>query len=98
MIIKSKYDLIKRPVITEKSTNLGEFNQYVFDVSSRSDKNSVKKAIEEIFGVKVLRVNILNRQGKVKKFKGILGRRADVKKAIVTVDKDQIIDLAGGVR
>lgn len=98
MIAKNKYDLIKTPLITEKSTILGEFGKYVFEVSPRANKSSVKKAIEEIFGVKVVSVNISNQKGKVKKFRGFLGRRADTKKAVVTLEKDQTIDLAGGVK
>lgn len=98
MIVKNKYDLIRSPIITEKSTILSEFGKYVFEVSARADKPSVKKAIENIFGVKVKSVNILNQKGKVKKFRGFLGRRADSKKAVVTLEKDQTIDLAGGVK
>lgn len=98
MTAKNKYDLIKAPIITEKSTVLGEFGKYVFEVSPRASKPSVKKAIEEIFGVKVVSVNILNQKGKVKKFRGFLGRRSDTKKAFVTIEKDQTIDLTGGVK
>ena len=98
MIAKNKYDLIKSPIITEKSTILGEFGKYVFEVSPRANKSSVKKAIEEIFGVKVVSVNISNQKGKAKKFRGFLGRRADTKKAVVTLEKDQTIDLAGGIK
>ena len=98
MVAKNKYDLIKTPIITEKSTILGELGKYVFEVSPRASKSSVKKAIEEIFGTKVVSVNILNQKGKVKKFRGFLGRRADTKKAVVTLEKDQTIDLAGGIK
>jgi len=98
MITKSKYDLIRTPVITEKSTILGEQGKYVFDISPAADKSSVKKSIEEIFAVKVKSVNILNRKGKTKKFKGTIGRRSDAKKAIVTLEKDHSIDLAGGIK
>lgn len=95
---KIKYDLIKKPLITEKSTALGEQNKYVFEVIPAANKNSIKKAVEAIFEVKVKAVNMLNQKGKVKKFKGITGRRADVKKAIVTLEKDYTIDLAGGIK
>lgn len=95
---KIKYDLIKKPLITEKSTALGEQNKYVFEVIPAANKHSIKKAIEEIFEVKVKAVNMLNQKGKVKKFKGIMGRRSDVKKAIVTLEKDYTIDLAGGIK
>ncbi len=95
---KSKYDLIKSPIITEKSTILGEQVKYVFEVAPAADKPSVKKAIEEIFSVKVKSVNVLNQKGKTKRFRGYMGRRADVKKAVVTLEKDHTIDLAGGVK
>lgn len=95
---KSKYDLIKSPIITEKSTILGEQVKYVFEVAPAADKPSVKKAIEEIFSVKVKSVNVLNQKGKTKRFRGFMGRRSDVKKAVVTLEKDHTIDLAGGVK
>lgn len=95
---RSKYDLIKTPIITEKSTTLGEINKYVFKVSRYASKDSLKKAVESIFSVNVLKVNIINYKGKIKKFKGFLGRRSDTKKAIITLDKDQTIDLAGGIK
>jgi large subunit ribosomal protein L23 len=98
MTTKIKYDLIRKPIITEKSTILGEQGKYVFEVSPSGNKPSIKKAIEEIFGVKVKAVNILNQKGKVKRFKGIIGRRSDKKKAIVTLEKDHTIDLAGGIK
>ena len=98
MITKSKYDLIRTPIVTENSTILGEQRKYVFDISPFADKSSVKKSIEEIFDVKVKSVNILNRKGKTKKFKGTIGRRSDAKKAIVTLEKDYSIDLAGGIK
>jgi len=96
--IKSEYDLIKSPVVTEKSTILGEDGKYVFHVSPVANKILVKNAIEKIFGVKVKSVNILNQVGKEKRFKGTLGRRSDKKKAIVTLEKGHNIDLAGGVK
>lgn len=98
MSVVSKYDLIKRPIITEKSTFIGEQNKYVFEVAKGAEKIFIKKAIEDIFSVKVKSVNILNQNGKVKRFKGVMGRRSDVKKAVVTLEKDYSIDLAGGVK
>lgn len=97
-MLKVKYDLIKKPIITEKSTILGEQNKYVFEVLPSANKQSLKKTVEEIFNVKVKAVNVLNQKGKVKKFKGVTGRRSDVKKAIVTLEKDYTIDFAGGVK
>lgn len=92
------YDLIRNPVITEKSTFLGEQQKYVFEVSKFAHKLSVKKAVEAIFNVKVESVNILNKKGKVKRFKGVKGCRADSKKAIVTLMGDYSIDMSGGVK
>lgn len=94
----SSFDIVKVPVITEKTTILTESRKYVFEVSSEATKNGVAKAIEEIFSVKVDKVNIINTLGKSKRFKGITGKRSDVKKAIVTLAKDNIIDFTGGVR
>lgn len=96
--MKSKYDLIKKPLITEKSTILSEQGKYVFEVAPAATKPSVKAAIEKIFEVKVKSVNILNQQGKVKRFRGRVGQRSDAKKAMVTLEKDQTIDLAGGIK
>jgi len=91
------YDIIRTPVITEKSTMLGSENKYTFKVSTSATKPIIKKAVEELFKVKVTGVNIINSQGKVKRFKGKLGQRAASKKAIITLEEGQTIDLAGGV-
>ncbi len=91
----SKYDLIRNPIITEKSNFLGDLRKYVFEVARNSEKPSIKKAVEEIFAVKVKSVNVLNQKGKEKKFKGVLGRRSDIKKALVTLEKDYTIDFTG---
>ena len=96
MISASKYDLIRKPLITEKSTVLGELGKYVFEVEKTAEKGLIKKAIEEIFAVKVKSVNILNQKGKKKRFKGVKGRRSDVKKAMVTLEKEYTIDFTGG--
>jgi len=94
----SIYDVIRKPIITEKSTVLGEQSKYVFEVAKDAEKAVVQKAIEKIFTVKVKAVNILNNKGKQKRFKGVIGRRSNVKKAIVTLEKDYSIDLAGGIK
>ncbi len=91
----SKYDLIRKPIITEKSNFLGDLQKYVFEVARNAEKPSIKKAVEEIFAVKVKSVNVLNQKGKEKKFKGVLGRRSDIKKALVTLEKDYTIDFTG---
>lgn len=98
MSANSIYDLIRKPIITEKSTILGEQGKYVFEVAKDAQKSSVLKAIEKIFTVKVKKVNILNQNGKKKRFKGVIGRRSDMKKAMVTLEKDHSIDLAGGIK
>lgn len=92
------YDVIRNPIITEKTTMMSEYRKYTFKVVPDADKSLVKKAVEVIFGVKVQKVNMLNVKGKTKRFKGVMGKQSDMKKAIVTLEKDQVIDLAGGVK
>ena len=86
------YDIIKRPITTEKSTNLQQFNQYTFIVSKNSNTFEIKKAIEVIFKVKVSKVNTSILRGKGKTFKGQYGFRKDTKRAIVTLDEGNTID------
>ena len=90
------YDLIRKPIITEKTTLLSEQNKFTFKVLKAATKESVKVAIEHIFAVKVKKVNILNIDGKKKRFKGREGCRADFKKAIVTLEPNYTIDFTGG--
>jgi large subunit ribosomal protein L23 len=91
------YDLILGPVITEKSTQASEHNQVTFKVRQEATKPQVKAAIEGLFGVKVKAVNTLNQKGKVKRFRGRLGKRNDVKKAIVTLEEGHSIDITTGI-
>lgn len=91
------YDVIVAPVITEKSTRVSEFNQVVFKVRHDASKPEIKAAVEGIFGVTVKAVNTLVQKGKTKRFRGRLGRRPDVKKAIVTLAEGQSIDVTTGV-
>ena len=93
----SNYDIIRNPVVTEKSTIASEANQVVFDVAIDASKPEIKAAIEALFSVKVKTVNTNIRKGKVKRFRGIKGRRVDVKKAIVTLVDGQTIDIASGL-
>ena len=86
------YDIIKRPITTEKSTNLQQFNQYSFIVSKNSNTFEIKKAIEVIFKVKVSKVNTSILRGKGKTFKGQYGFRKDTKRAIVTLAEGNTID------
>ena len=84
--------IIKKPLMTEKSTNLNQFNQYTFQVSKDSNVFEIKSAIEKIFKVKVKKVNTSILRGKIKSFKGSLGHRKDTKKAIVTLVEGNTID------
>ena len=91
------YDVIVSPAITEKSTMASEQNQVVFNVAKKATKPEIKAAIEALFGVKVTAVNTLIRKGKVKRFRGTIGRQSDVKKAVVTLADGQSIDVATGL-
>ena len=91
------YDVIRSPVITEKSTLASENGQVLFNVASTATKADIKKAVEELFKVKVTAVNTLNRKGKTKVFRGVRGRQSDVKKAIVTLAEGQSIDVTTGL-
>jgi large subunit ribosomal protein L23 len=91
------YDVILAPVITEKATLLSEQNKVVFRVADDSTKDEIAAAVEELFKVKVTKVNTLNVKGKTKRFRGKVGRRSDVKKAIVTLAEGQSIDISTGL-
>ncbi len=92
------YNIIIRPLITERASILTETqNKVVFEVAVTANKNEIKQAVEGLFGVKVTKVNTLNMRGKVKRFRGRLGKRADYKKAIVTLAEGQSIDVSAGV-
>jgi large subunit ribosomal protein L23 len=93
----SNYDVIRNPVVTEKSTNASEHSQVVFDVAIDATKPEIKAAVEALFSVKVKAVNTLVRKGKIKRFAGRLGTRNDVKKAIVTLVDGQSIDISSGI-
>ena len=91
------YDVIIAPVITEKSTNLSELNKVVFQVAITATKPQIKTAVEKLFDVKVKAVNTSVLKGKTKVFRGIRGRRTDVKKAIVTLEEGHAIDVTTGL-
>ncbi len=91
------YDTILSPVITEKTTLLSEQNKVVFKVANDATKDEIAAAVEELFQVKVTKVNPVVTKGKTKRFRGILGRRSDVKKAIVTLAEGQSIDITTGL-
>ena len=91
------YDVIVSPAITEKSTYASERNQVVFNVARKASKPEIKAAIEALFNVKVTGVNTMIRKGKVKRFRGTVGRQSDVKKAVVTLADGHSIDVATGL-
>ncbi len=90
--LERAFNIIKKPITTEKSTNLQQFNQYSFVVSKDSNSAEIKNAIETIFKVKVNKVNTAILRGKGKTFKGQFGFRKDTKKAIVTLVEGNTID------
>ena len=91
------YDTIISPVVTEKSTNLSEQNKIVFKVSNKSNKINLKKNIEKIFKVNVIKVNIINKQSRKKITRGKKVKIQGYKKAIITLKKGQSIDLTTGI-
>ena len=91
------YDVILSPVITEKSTLASEENKVVFKVAQQATKPEIKAAVEALFRVKVKAVNTLVRKGKIKRFRGRLGRQSDHKKAIVTLVDGHAIDVTTGL-
>ena len=91
------YDIIRQPVITEKATMASEHGAVVFEVAMDATKPQIKEAVEGVFGVKVKAVNTTVTKGKVKRFRGILGRRKDVKKAYVTLEEGNTIDVTTGL-
>ena len=94
---ESLYDVIRSPVITEKSTAASEQDKVVFTVSKTATKQEIKAAVEALFKVKVKSVNTLVRKGKNKRFRGIPGRTSDIKRAIVTLQEGQSIDVTTGL-
>ena len=95
--LNKSYKIILKPIVTEKATKLSEFNKVVFEVASKSNKSEIRGAVEKLFSVKVKSVNIINLKGKVKRFKGVLGKRKDIKKAIITLEEGNTIDISAGV-
>ena len=91
------YDILLGPVVTEKTTAISEYNQYAFRVARGASKPEIGAAVEMLFSVKVARVNTINVKGKTKRFRGRIGRRSDVKKAIVTLAEGERIDAMAGI-
>lgn len=92
-----QYDVIRRPLITEKTTMASEDGAVVFEVAMSATKPAIKAAVETLFNVKVKSVNTTITKGKVKRFRGQIGRRADVKKAYVTLADGATIDVTTGL-
>ena len=90
--LERAFEIIKKPLTTEKSTNLQQYNQYSFVVSKDCNSSEIKFAIEKIFKVKVSKINTSILRGKSKTFKGTFGYRNDIKKAIVTLIEGNTID------
>ncbi len=98
MSVKAElYDVIRKPIITEKATLASENGAYVFEVSIDSNKPQIKEAVEALFEVKVKAVNTTITKGKAKRFRGQLGKRKDVKKAYVTLEEGNAIDVSTGL-
>ena len=93
---KNPRDILIKPVVSEKSYSLMDLGKYTFEVDPRSNKTEIKIAVESVFGVKVASVNTLNRQGKTRRTRYGLGKRKDVKRAIVTLVAGETIDVFGG--
>ena len=91
------FDKILSPVVTEKSTNLSEQNKIIFKVPHKANKNNLKKTIEKIFKVNVTKINIINKQRRIKLSRGRKKKKTGYKKAIITLKKGQSIDLTTGV-
>ena len=92
-----KYDTIVGPIITEKATLASENNQVVFEVALNATKPQIKEAVEGLFKVKVTAVNTMRVKGKTKRFRGHLGKRNDMKKAIITLADGESIDVTTGL-
>lgn len=93
----SPYDTLIAPLITEKATLLSEQNKVVFKAPLTATKDEIKAAVEKLFKVKVVSVNTIRQKGKTKVFKGVRGKRSDIKKAIVTLRDGDTIDVTTGL-
>jgi large subunit ribosomal protein L23 len=96
--MKVIYDVIKRPLFTEKGMDLKEReNKVLIEVNPDANKHEIKKAVEEIFKVKVQKVATINQRGKIKRFGRSVGKRPDIKKAVITLKKGEKLDFIEGV-
>ena len=95
--MKSNYDIIRCPIITEKATLASEVGGIVFEVSMGSNKAEIKSAIEDLFKVKVKAVNTSISKGKKKRFRGRMGKQRDIKRAYVMLEEGNTIDVTSGL-
>ncbi len=93
---KDPRDILIKPVVSEKSYGLMDQGKYTFEVDPRANKTEIKIAVEQIFGVKVESVNTINRKGKTRRTRFGMGKRKDIKRAIITVAGDGAIDIFSG--
>lgn len=93
---KDPRDILIKPIVSEKSYSLMDQGKYTFEVDPRANKTEIKIAVEQVFGVKVASVNTINRKGKTRRTRFGLGKRKDVKRAIITVAGDEAIDIFSG--
>ena len=97
-LTEKAYSVLKRPLITEKTTNVAENSKVVFEVEMKATKKDIMNAITAIYGVQVVSVNTLIKKGKIKSFRGVKGCRSDIKKAYITLEKDANIDIFAGIK
>jgi len=98
MFVMNAYEVLRRPIVTEKSGLQSEYlNRYTFEVDSRANKHQIKDAVQEVFNVQVVGVNVMNVRGKRRRLGRITGRTRDWKKAIVTLAEGQTIQFFEGV-
>ncbi|MFW2512951.1 50S ribosomal protein L23 [Demequina sp. SO4-13] len=93
---KNPRDILIRPIVSEKSYSLMDAGKYTFEVDPRANKTEIKIAVQQIFGVKVVSVNTINRKGKTRRTRFGMGKRKDVKRAIVTVGEGDALDVFSG--
>jgi len=96
-INKNPRDVLIRPIVSEKSYSLMDEGKYTFEVAPNANKTEIKIAVEKVFGVKVQSVNTINRKGKVRRTRFGMGKRKDVKRAIVTLGAGETLDIFGQV-
>jgi large subunit ribosomal protein L23 len=95
--MKNAYEVIRRPIRTEKTTDLEEYNNQVcFEVDRRANKTEIRQAVENLFDVRVLKVNTANKKGKPKRFGRVMGHRSDTKKAVITLAEGDAIEFFEG--